>query len=40
MGQGDLRDTGGGGKEHSPGVYFWDISPVFHMYPACISPYP
>jgi len=24
----------------SPGVYFWDVPPVFHLYPACISPYP
>jgi len=24
----------------SPGVYFWDTPPVFHRYPACISPYP
>jgi len=23
----------------SPGVYFWDLPPVFHLYPACISPY-
>ena len=24
----------------TPGVYFWDIPPVLHLYPACISPYP
>jgi len=23
-----------------PGVYFWDLLLHFHMYPACISPYP
>jgi len=23
-----------------PLVYFWDIPPVLHLYPACISPYP
>jgi len=22
-----------------PGVCFWDSPPVFHLYPACISPY-
>jgi len=26
--------------EPSPGVYFWDLPPVFHLYPACISRYP
>jgi len=24
----------------SPGVYFWDLPPVFHMYPPYISLYP
>jgi len=24
----------------SPGVHFWDLPPVFHRYPACISLYP
>jgi len=23
--------------EPSPGVYFWDVPAVFHLYPACIS---
>ena len=26
--------------EPSPGVNFWDLPPVFHLYPACISRYP
>jgi len=31
---------GRGRGEPSPGVYFWDTPPIFHLYPACISPYP
>jgi len=28
-------------EEPSTGLYFWDVPPpVFHLYPACISPYP
>jgi len=26
-------------REPSPRVYFWDIPPVFHLHPVCISPY-
>jgi len=28
------------GLEPSPGVCFGDIPPLFHLYPACTSPYP
>jgi len=23
-------------RQPSPGVYFWDVPPVFHLYPACV----
>ena len=35
-----LGAEAGRNKEPSPGVYVWYAPPVFHLYPASISPYP